>query len=371
MISVISRRKELRLRQTILRGVYEDNLRIIGKAPKTISGKIPFSLKKTFLFLLIMLLAILVNGNYIDLSLFQERQVTANLTDQKPFLLPAQDPVNPSTYKSSFSIPEQESFLLPPEDPVSLSDYKAFISAPRIPLSRTFGLQVKTIMIDPGHGGSATGTIGKMGTKEKDITLDIAKRLRDRLKKYGKYNVLMTRENDISMPLNDRVELARLSKADLFISIHVNYLPSKPINIIETYYFGPTSDDKTLKLAEIENSGSQYGLSDFKEIIEKIGDTLKFQESRSLAASIQENLFLNIKKQDRGVKNYGLKRAPFLVLLGVDVPAVLTEVSCLSNREAEIELNTESHRENIAYYLEAGILDYLNKGEVSYEAKRR
>jgi N-acetylmuramoyl-L-alanine amidase len=226
-------------------------------------------------------------------------------------------------------------------------------------------------MIDPGHGGSATGTIGKMGTKEKDITLDIAKRLRDRLKKYGKYNVLMTRERDVSLSLNDRIELATLGKADLFISIHVNYLPSRPINIIETYYFGPTSDSKILRLAERENSDSQYGLSDFKQIIEKIEDTLKFQESKSLAASIQKNLFLNIRKQDKDVKNFGVKRAPFVVLLGVDVPAVLTEVSCLSNREAEIELNSESHREDIAYYLEAGILDYLNKGEASYEAKRR
>ncbi|MFA4829049.1 MAG: N-acetylmuramoyl-L-alanine amidase, partial [Thermodesulfovibrionales bacterium] len=122
--------------------------------------------------------------------------------------------------------------------------------------------------------------------------------------------------------------------------------------------------------AEQENAGSHYGLSDFKEIIGKIGETLKLQESKEFAASIQKNLFLNSKKQNANVYNFGVKRAPFIVLLGVDVPAVLAEVSCLSNREEEIELNTESHRENIARYLEAGILDYLNKGEVSYEAKR-
>lgn len=371
MISMIPRKRELKLRQTILRGVYEDNLRIIGKEHDTILGKVPFTFKKMFLFFSVALLAILGQGNYLNLPLFQERQMTASLTTQKSFLLPAQDPGSPSDYGAFFKIPDQESFLLPAEDLVSPSGYKAFLNLPKSSLSRVFGLEVKTIMIDPGHGGSASGSIGKMGTKEKDITLDIAKRLRDRLKKYGKYNVMMTRENDISVPLNKRVELARSSKTDLFVSVHINYLPSRPINIIETYYFGPSSDDKTLRLAEHENSGSRYGLSDFKEIIEKIGDTLKYQESKALAASIQKNLFLNIKKQDVNVQNFGVKRAPFLVLLGVDVPAVLAEVSCLSNREEEIELNTESYRENIAHYLEAGILDYLNKGEVSYEAKRR
>ncbi|TAL23147.1 MAG: N-acetylmuramoyl-L-alanine amidase, partial [Nitrospirae bacterium] len=259
---------------------------------------------------------------------------------------------------------------LPAEKSVKPSDYTAFFSGREMPLSRMFGLEVKTIMIDPGHGGSDSGTTGKMGTKEKDLTLDIAKRLRERLKKYGRYNILITREQDTTLPLNQRVELARSSRADLFLSIHLNYLPSKPINIIETYYFGPSDDDKTLRLAEKENAGSHYGLSDFKEIIEKIGDTLKLQESREFAGSIQKNLFLNSKKQNANIYNFGVKRAPFVVLLGVDVPAVLAEVSCLSNRDEEIELNTESHRENIARYLEAGILDYLNKGEASYEAKR-
>lgn len=367
MLSIIYKRREIRLRQAILKGVYEDNLRIIGKAPNPILKSVPLPFKKMFLFFSVALLAILGQGNY--LNLFQEGQMTASLTTQKPFL-PAKDSVSSSDYKAFLDFLEKKSFFMP-DNSDSLSDYKAFINIPKASLSRMFGLKVRTIMIDPGHGGSASGSIGKKGTKEKDITLDIAKKLRERLKKYGRLNILMTREEDISVPLNKRVELARSSKADLFISIHTNYLPSNPINIIETYFFGPPSDDKTLKLAEQENSDSQYGLSDFKEIIEKIGDNLKYQESKELADSIQKNLFLNIKKQDETVQNFGVKRAPFLVLLGVDVPAVLTEVSCLSNSEEEIELNTENHRENIAYYLEAGILDYLNKGEASYEAKRR
>jgi N-acetylmuramoyl-L-alanine amidase len=233
-----------------------------------------------------------------------------------------------------------------------------------------FGLGVRTIMIDAGHGGSDSGATGEMGTREKDITLDIARRLKERLLKSGEYRVLMTRDDDVGVSLNKRVDIARKARADLFISIHLNYLPSKPMNIIETYYFGPTSDAGTRKLAERENAGSEYVLSDFREMIGKIGETLKLQESRKLAASIQHNLFLNSKMYDGNISDYGVKRAPYVVLLGVDVPAVLVEVSCLSNSQEETALGTEGHRENIASYLEAGILGYISKGNFAYEAKR-
>jgi N-acetylmuramoyl-L-alanine amidase len=345
MLPINSKRRELKAREAILRGVYEDNLKIIGKQPVESIWKIPLAMKKMFLFFSVGFLAILGQGSYLNLPLFQETQMTASIVTQK-------------------------NHPMPDENSISSSGYKEFFSGYSIPLSRMFGLGVKTIMIDAGHGGDDPGTIGRMGTKEKEITLDIAKKLKERLKKHGSYNIIMTREDDITIPLNKRVELAQTSKADIFISIHLNYLPSKPINIIETYYFGPSSDVKTLKLAEQENAGSQYGLSDFKDMIEKMGQTLKLQESKELALSIQKNLFVNSKKKNNSIHNFGIKRAPFVVLLGVDVPAVLAEVSCLSNRQEEIELNTESHRENIARYIEAGILDYLNKGEANYEAKR-
>ncbi|MCL4475586.1 MAG: N-acetylmuramoyl-L-alanine amidase [Nitrospirae bacterium] len=345
MLSAFPKKKELRIRQTILRGVYEDNLRIIGKGSAVLSNRPSFSLKKISLFISTVLLALLGYGNYSDLSLSPDKQI------------------------APLSIAAQQLSPLPAETSVHPSEYAAFFGG-QAHLKRVFGLAVKTIMIDPGHGGADSGTVGKLGTREKDITLDIAKRLKERLKKQGYSNVLLTREEDITLPLNKRVELANSGRADLFISIHLNYLPSKPINIIETYYFGPSSDAKTLKLAEQENAGSHYGLSDFKEIIEKIGETVKLQESRELAGSIQQHLFVNSLKQNGNVQDFGVKRAPFVVLLGVNVPAVLAEVSCLSNREEEVELNTESHRENIARYLEAGILHYLSKGEVRYEAKR-
>jgi N-acetylmuramoyl-L-alanine amidase len=345
MFYAIPKKKAVKLRQTILRGVYEDNLRILGKSPDAVRRR-PFLLPaKTSLFFLALLLGLLGSGNHSDLSSLPEKQ----------HIVP-----NHTLTQASFS--DSGSSLSP-------SDYEALVGG-KEPLMRVFGLGVKTIMIDPGHGGSDSGSVGKMGTREKDITLDIAKRLRQRLAKRGLYNVVLTREEDTTLPLNKRVELAGSGKADLFISIHLNYLPSKPINIIETYYFGPPSDAKTLKLAERENASSHYALSDIREMIEKIGETIKLQESLGLAASIQKSLFMNSRKQNGGIQDFGIKRAPFVVLMGARVPAVLAEVSCLSNGEEELALNTESHRENIARYLEAGILDYLNKGEVRHEAKR-
>lgn len=248
------------------------------------------------------------------------------------------------------------------------SDFSTLSNTGNLPLRRMLGLRIRRIMIDAGHGGSDPGTIGKMGTMEKEITLDIARRLKTHLVEGGRH-VSMTREDDSSVPLHERLTLARKAKADLFISIHVNHHPNSPINMVETYYFGPSNDERTLKLARQENAGSEYGLSDFKEVVEKLGTTMKFQESKELAQSIQTKLFLNSRKHSEDIKDYGVKRAPFVVLLGVEVPSVLVEVSCLSNSEEERELNSESHRENIATYLGAGIFHYLNKG-ATHEARR-
>lgn len=343
MISLSPRNSEHRVRRSILRGVYEDNLKIIGKRRVALARPRPFYLKRLFLTLTLTMVAVLIQGNRITSSSVQDQA-------RMGFI--------PQALKQ------------PAEESTRPADYKSLISNPDVRVSRIFGIGVKTIMIDPGHGGSDNGTSGKMGTREKDITLDIAQRLKARLERHGRFTVLMTRDSDVAVPLNKRVEIAMARRADLFISIHLNYLPKKPINIIETYYFGPTSDASALKLAEQENAGSQYGASDFKKIIGNIGDTLRLQESRTLATSIQRNLYQNIKREVGNVYDFGVKRAPFVVLLGVDVPAVLAEVSCLSNRDEELKLHTESHRENIAHYLEAGIFDYINKGDARYEPSR-
>lgn len=357
---------------------------MLSKGRPARSPRRPFPLKRIFLLAVLCIFAVLIPGQYMESS-FVPAEPTANT---RILLASLPEPAEPTADTSALPTPRPATValtdltpdripypLIPSADvssegAVNTSEFSAFLNNRNVFFRRMLGLRIKTIMIDPGHGGTASGTIGKMGTMEKDIALDIAKRLKTHLVKSGRYRVLMTREDDSTVPLEKRVTLAQEAKADLFISIHLNYLPRKPTNIVETYYFGPSNDEKTLKLAEQENAGSEYGLSDFREIMERLGKTMKLQESKEFAESIQANLFLNSRKHSEDIQNHGVKRAPFVVLLGVDVPAVLAEVSCLSNREEERELNSESHRENIARYLAAGIFDYLNKGALTHEAKR-
>ena len=238
-------------------------------------------------------------------------------------------------------------------------EYQPFLNQADFSLRKIFGLKIKTIVFDPGHGGEDPGTSGEFGTREKDITLDIAKRLQQRLGRYDGYCVLLTRTKDETLSLESRIDFANLHKADLFVSIHVNNIPNKPYSIIETYYFGPNTDRSALSLAEKENSGTQYTVSDFKAMVQKISNTLKYQEAKVLARAIQKNLYSNIHRDNDNIHDYGVKMAPFIVLLGVDMPSVLTEVTCLSSHEEEKKLNNEAYREDIARYMEDGIIQYL------------
>ena len=246
-------------------------------------------------------------------------------------------------------------------DAQRLLDYDFLFNQDNVRLSSIFGLDVQTIVIDPGHGGKDPGAVGSQGTREKDIVLDIALRLRDQLMQSGRYRVLLTREKDTFMSLSDRVKFSNSNKADLFISLHINALPQEEFNVTETFYFGPPSDEYTLRLAEQENRGSEIFAGDFKNMIKKIGDVLKEQESATLASAIQNSLFSNMEKYDRVIADNGIKIAPFVVLLGVDAPSVLVEISCITKIEEEANLNNPAYREKITSSLEGGINGYLIK----------
>jgi N-acetylmuramoyl-L-alanine amidase len=239
--------------------------------------------------------------------------------------------------------------------------YVSLLDGTELPITTLFGLKVRTLMIDPGHGGTDPGAIGMAGTREKDVTLDIALRLQRQLGRHPQYRVLLTRDRDRSMSLKERVTYAARQKADLFVSIHVNSLPQRPVNLVETYFFGPSADARAVALAEQENQGSDYAVADFHSLIQKIGDTLKTQESRELAADVQAALVGGLRQQDGDITDAGIKTAPFVVLLGVDVPSVLTEVSCISNTAEESRLATEEHRRVIATSIKRGIIRYLQE----------
>jgi N-acetylmuramoyl-L-alanine amidase len=240
-----------------------------------------------------------------------------------------------------------------------------------IPLSRMLNLGVHRIVIDAGHGGIDGGTVGRSGTREKDITLAVALKLRDHLIRHGIVDVLMTRMDDRTVSLQERMDFAREAKADMFISIHVNWLPNSLDNVVETFYFGPSNDDRTLQLADRENAGSEYGLSDFMEIVERLGKTMKLQESRKLAEVVHKAVYKNARELDQDAVDTGVKKAPFVVLMGLDVPSVLAEIASMSNAGAELYLNSAENQELIAAAIAAGVIRKQKSGDVNNEPRQR
>jgi N-acetylmuramoyl-L-alanine amidase len=246
-----------------------------------------------------------------------------------------------------------------PDDP-GLRPETADGSTGAMPVANLFGLQVRTIVIDPGHGGKDPGAIGPAGLAEKDVTLDVALRLRRRLERDYGYQILMTREDDRKITPHQRVAYANEQAADLFISIHVNALPVDTLTTVETYYFSPRGSARVERLAALENETSGYSMAEWREAIQNIETTLKFQESKQLATSIQRTHYRNMQRENGEVNDWGVRSGPFIVLLGVEVPAVLAEISVISNRAEEAKLNTAEYREQLAMSLEAGIATYLN-----------
>jgi N-acetylmuramoyl-L-alanine amidase len=244
-----------------------------------------------------------------------------------------------------------------------IPESKIPLSHPR-PIDRAaIPLSVKTIVIDAGHGGEP-GTTAESGITEKEITLDIALRLR-RLLKNAPFKVLLTRDTDRQMALEKRVSFANDNKADLFLSIHVNWMEPHTIRALETYYVGPTDDPAALKLASRENKESSYSLSDYKKILEKIYVDARREESRALARTMQSQLFHALQPKNPHLENRGVKTAPFVVLIGTQMPAILVEIACLSNEDEAKLLTTEDYRENIAVALARGIRNYTSALEVA------
>jgi N-acetylmuramoyl-L-alanine amidase len=245
------------------------------------------------------------------------------------------------------------------------ADYATMLARLDMPMADLFNLKVQTIVIDPGHGGFDPGATGHQGLKEKDVALDIARRLREKLVSTGNYRVLLTREDDRKVYLKERVAFAKEHRADLFISIHINSVadPSGTLNYVETYYFGPHTEQRSLALAEQENRGSEYTMAEFRDLIARIGDTLKTEESRELAHTVHQHLYRDLRRHSGNLVDAGTKPGPFVVLLGVEVPSVLVEVSCISNKAEETRLSTPAYRDSVAGILKRGIVEYLEQRE--------
>jgi N-acetylmuramoyl-L-alanine amidase len=233
-------------------------------------------------------------------------------------------------------------------------------------------LGVRKIVIDPGHGGKDAGTSTPGGLAEKEVTLDIGMRLRHLLEQAA-FEVVMTREKDEAVSLRQRTALANAQGADLFVSIHLNWIDGGQVRGMETYYLGPTEDPVLLQLAAQENRDSGYALSDFRKLLDYIYLSVRRDESRRLAESVQRMLFTALRRKRSALVNRGVKTAPFAVLAGTEMPAILAEVACLSHPEEAHFLATPQYRQDIAQALLEGIRAYaqaLNRfPKISQERK--
>jgi N-acetylmuramoyl-L-alanine amidase len=227
-------------------------------------------------------------------------------------------------------------------------------------LTRTLGLKIGRIVIDAGHGGYDTGTIGPSGLMEKDLCLDIALRLGKIIQqRLPGAEVVFTRSDDSFIPLEERTRVANEAKADLFISIHANSSHDHAARGIETYYLNLKGSPDAMEVAARENATSQENIHDLEDLIKKITQSEKIDESREFASDIQESLAKRILKTNRNVKDRGVRKAPFVVLIGADMPSILTEISFLSNPADEQLLKKPEHRQKVAEGLYQGVASYL------------
>lgn len=318
-------------RHALLRGVFEDNQKLVGR---TVSKQ-----RRTTAWwsmgisLLVIVIALMVGG--------VEEDGTA-------------EPVNSVELLTS---PDHR--ILASQDEIVASE-----STTDIPLSRLYGLDVRTIILDPGHGGHDPGASGPVGLHEKTVTLDVALRAERQLKSRG-YNVVLTRRQDVSVSLKNRVEDARAHEADLFVSIHVNSVPVDTLAFIETYYFSPRGDARAEALALRENFNAGYSVAQWQNSLEALGQTVRDEDSRRLAAHIQNAMMSTMREINPGIRDWGTRSGPFTVLLNTKVPAVLAEITAISMPEEEQNLLDDAYREQLAIGLVSGIISYLSTEDSS------
>ncbi|MBI1750926.1 MAG: N-acetylmuramoyl-L-alanine amidase [Acidobacteria bacterium] len=239
-------------------------------------------------------------------------------------------------------------------------------------MTRVLGLKIGRIVIDAGHGGHDTGTIGPTGLMEKDLCLDVALRLGRMIQeRLVGMEVLYTREDDTFVPLENRTAIANQSKADLFLSIHANSSRDKSARGIETYYLNFAASGDALEVAARENALSQGSIHELQDLIKKIAKNEKIEESREFALEIQEHLAKRLQKVSRSNKSRGVKKAPFVVLIGANMPSVLAEISFISNPTDETLLKKGEHRNRVVEGLYHGIEKYLqNLNSLSFNSAK-
>jgi N-acetylmuramoyl-L-alanine amidase len=227
-------------------------------------------------------------------------------------------------------------------------------------LIRALGLKIGKIVVDAGHGGHDTGTIGPNGLQEKDLVLDVALKLGKLLEEKLGAEVVYTRDDDTFIPLETRTAIANKEQADLFISIHANSSSDPTARGVETYYLNFTSRADALEVAARENAVSEKSIHELQDLVKKIALKEKIGESREFAIDVQRSLYAGLSTKNPALRNRGVKKAPFVVLIGANMPSILAEISFVSNPDDAKKLKTGEYRQRIAEALYKGVSRYVN-----------
>ncbi len=228
-----------------------------------------------------------------------------------------------------------------------------------VSLARQLGLNVKRIVLDPGHGGRDPGCLSGGGIKEKTIVLNLAKILARKIREKLGCEVFLTRDRDTTLSLERRTAIANMKKADLFVSLHINAHRNRRISGVETYFLNMATDERAVMVAARENATSEKNISDLQAILNDLMLNTKINESSRLAHEVQKEIVRNLRRRYKKVRSLGVKQAPFYVLIGAQMPAILVETGFLSNPSERKRLLSKAYQERLAEGIVAGIDAYI------------
>jgi N-acetylmuramoyl-L-alanine amidase len=228
-------------------------------------------------------------------------------------------------------------------------------------LAQQLGLGVGRIVLDPGHGGKDSGAISLSGLREKDVVLNIAKMLKLALERETRCQVMLTRTTDRYLTLAERTAFANAKKADVFISIHANAAENRSLGGVETYFLNLASDPQAARVAALENASAKKQMSDLQSILKDLMLKSKTSESSRLAQDVQNRIVTRLRERYKDTRDLGVKRAPFLVLVGAEMPAILVETAFLSNEQEELRLADTTFQDTLSRGIAAGVATYIQQ----------
>jgi N-acetylmuramoyl-L-alanine amidase len=252
---------------------------------------------------------------------------------------------------------QQAAALVPPAAPKVELPKGKMSSLPS--LAQQLGLDIKRIVLDPGHGGKDKGAVSRSGLCEKNITLELAFLLKKRLEEETGCEVVLTRTKDVYLSLEERTAIANAKKADIFISIHTNANEDRSYHGIETYFLNLSKDKESARVAAFENATSTKRISDLEAILHDLMLNTKIDESARLAKEVQSLLVKALKTRYNNVRDLGTKQAPFYVLLGAEMPSILIETAFITNETEEHRLKDKAFQALLTDGMTHGVKSYI------------